>query len=89
MENLEVIAPRIAQAINTYNRQTGNSFVNSTYVMKILFPAGTMGKEQEYDTTLRVVDKLFAVANAPPEAIKQCWEEINGLALNAINATRL
>jgi hypothetical protein len=84
---LEVLAPKLVEEIKIASRQNGNSFVEATKVMKVLFPQGIAGKEQDAFAMVRILDKMFRIANAPSETASILWQELCAYALSGLKAT--
>lgn len=85
--NFENVAKQIVDSVKAAERETGNCFTKSTEVIRILFPAGIPpGKEQEVASMLRIIDKMFRIANNPGSTATE-WQVLSAYALNAVKAS--
>lgn len=85
--DLETITPKLIEDIKISNRQTGNSFTEATKVMKIIFPNGIAGKEQDAFAIYNIITKMFRISNAGQEEVSKLWLELNAYALSGLKAS--
>ena len=82
-ENFENIAKQVVDAVQRGNKETGNCITETTKVIRILFPNGIpSGKEQDEAIIVRILDKMFRIANAQGNT-SAIWQELTAYALNA------
>ena len=93
MQNLpkdyEKIAKQIGTLLNEKQMSYGDAFGKMTEIFKILYPDGI--KEHQYQDTLtivRILDKIFRIANLPEDKKDRMGEEpykdIAGYAILAL-----
>lgn len=81
----EAIALRIAALVQEKQIAYGDSFGRAGDVLRILYPNGISHSQlDEALTIVRVVDKLFRVANEPDAFGESPWEDVVGYGLLAL-----
>ena len=77
------VAIRIAALVEQKQLQYGNSFSNSHKILEILYPEGVQKEDyQNLLTVVRIIDKLFRVANGD-QGNESAWQDITGYGLLA------
>lgn len=77
-------ASEVAELVSEKQKSYGDSFGKSGEVMRILFPGGI--PLQQYDdalTIIRIIDKLFRIANQKTAFSENPYEDILGYSLLA------
>lgn len=85
MKTFNDISKEIADLVEAKQEAYGDSFGKSGQIMRILYPDGI--KEAQLDdalTTVRIIDKLFRVANKKDAFGESPWRDINGYSLLAV-----
>jgi hypothetical protein len=78
-------ALQVAQLVEKKQLAYGNSFGESGEVLRILYPDGfTAGELDDVLTIVRIIDKLFRVANQKDAFDENPWQDIMGYALLAL-----
>ena len=85
-ENFETIAKQIVDTVQKETKDSGNCITEVTKVMQAIFQNGTAGKEQDADVVLRILDKMFRLANSQ-ENTSNLWKSIAALAIIEARAT--
>lgn len=76
----------IGELVEGKNRAYGDSFGRSGEVLRILYPEGiSPEKFSDALTIVRVIDKLFRVANQKRAFDESPWRDIAGYALLALH----
>ena len=78
-------ALRVAALVEEKQRAYGDSFGQAGKIMRILYPHGI--SPEQYDDVLaviRVIDKLFRIANDKGYGGESPWQDINGYSLLAM-----
>ena len=85
MTDYSKIGSEIGELVNQKNAAYGNSFGDSGKVMLTLYPNG-IGPEHVDDalTIVRIVDKLFRIANKKDAFGESPYRDIAGYALLAV-----
>lgn len=78
----ELIAKEIGKLVDEKNAAYGSSFAESYKILSILYPKGIM-PEQYTDALaiVRVLDKLFRIANHKNAFGESPWKDIAGYAI--------
>jgi hypothetical protein len=86
MSNFVEIAENLGKLVQEKNRAYGNSFVRSGDILTVLYPAG-IKPEQFVDALLivRVIDKLFRIANQKDAFHENPWQDIAGYGLCGVS----
>lgn len=80
----ELIAMDIARLVATKQIAYGDSFGKSGEILRILYPSGISHDQLDQALTIvRVLDKLFRIANDPGAFGESPWGDIMGYALLA------
>jgi hypothetical protein len=80
--NYEEIGQRIGRLVADKQKAYGNSYGNSGKILEILFPNGIRRDQyQEVLAIVRVVDKLFRLANDPTFGNESPWQDVMGYGL--------
>ena len=82
MKEYKKIATEIGKLVTEKNKAYGDSFGNGHKILKVLYPDGVK-PEQFMDmlTTIRVIDKLFRLANEKDAFDESPWRDIAGYAI--------
>ena len=81
----EEIGRDIGCLVDKKQKQYGDSFGKSGYILNILYPNGVPVDQYTNLLTLtRVIDKLFRVATNHPSDEESPWKDIAGYALLAL-----
>lgn len=78
-------AQKVASLVEEKQQAYGDSFGKSGDVLALLYPNGIA--PHQYDDMLavvRIIDKLFRIANEPDYNGESPWQDINGYALLAL-----
>ena len=78
----EVIASQIGKLVDEKNAAYGSSFSESYKILSVLYPNGI--KPEQYTDALaiiRVIDKLFRIANKKEAFGESPWNDIAGYAI--------
>ena len=82
---MQEIAAQMAKLVAEKNRAYGNSAINSTEIIKILYPKGVSPVQyQDFLLIIRVIDKLTRIATANDALGESPWRDILGYALIAV-----
>jgi hypothetical protein len=82
MKPYKEVATEISDLITEKNKAYGNSFQMSCEVMKILYPDGIpCEKYRDALPMIRVIDKLFRIANQKEAFDENPWKDICGYAM--------
>jgi len=84
---LDVIAPQLVESIKVSMRQNGNAAVETTQIIKKIYPSGFMGKEQDALSMVKIIDTMFQIANAPTEKVGDLWKALSAYALNGLRTS--
>ena len=85
MRDYEKIANEISNLIKEKQAAYGDSFGKSGDVMRSLYPDGINPRQlDDALTVVRVIDKLFRIANKKDAFGESPWRDIMGYALLAI-----
>ena len=77
------VAIRIATLVEQKQLQYGDSFGNSHKILEILYPEGIQKEDyQNLLTVVRIIDKLFRIANGD-QGNESAWQDITGYGLLA------
>jgi len=79
------IAGEIGELVAEKNKAYGNSFGQAQEILEVLFPDGI--KHEQYTDMLaivRVIDKLFRIANKKDAFGESPWKDICGYAILGI-----
>ena len=79
------IAGEIGALVSEKNKAYGNSFGHAQEILEVLFPDGI--KPEQYTDMLamvRVIDKLFRIANKKDAFGESPWRDICGYAILGI-----
>lgn len=77
----EQIGQMIGKLVSGKQKTYGDSFGNAGRVMEILYPAGVQPEQLESAlTVIRVVDKLFRIANGD-QGDESAWSDICGYSI--------
>ena len=82
MKNYKEIGKDIGELVQEKNEAYGDSFGNASKILEILYPEGI--KTHQYRDVLaiiRVVDKLFRLANKKDAFGESPWRDICGYAI--------
>lgn len=81
LTDYEQIGQRIGKLVSGKQKAYGDSFGNAGRVMEILYPAGVQPEQLESAlTVIRVVDKLFRIANGD-QGDESAWSDICGYSI--------
>tara|TARA_R110002020_G_scaffold379923_1_gene591164 strand:+ start:147 stop:488 length:342 start_codon:yes stop_codon:yes gene_type:complete len=82
MKNYKKIATEVGKLVTEKNKAYGDSFGNGHKILKVLYPQGVK-PDQFIDmlATIRVIDKLFRLANEKDAFDESPWRDIIGYAL--------
>lgn len=84
-KSFKEIATEVAEIVEAKSKSYGKSFEKSGDILRILYPNGV--KPEEYTDMLaivRVIDKLFRIANDKGAFGENPWKDVLGYALNAV-----
>ncbi len=72
----------LGQMVANKQMAYGDAFGQSHKVLEILYPAGvSLGQMKDFLTVVRIIDKLFRIANRKDAFGENPWEDIAGYAL--------
>ena len=79
------IGKKIGEIVTSKNAAYGDSFSQSNKVIEVLYPNG-ISKEQYKDflTVIRVIDKLFRIANDKGYGGESPWNDICGYSILSV-----
>lgn len=81
----EDIAARIGSLVSEKNAAYGDAFGQAQRILEVLYPAGVRPNQyRNFLATVRVIDKLFRIANKPDAFGESPWQDICGYALLGI-----
>jgi len=81
----EEIGSVVGKLVDEKNLAYGDSFGQSYRILEVLFPNGiTASKYKDMLTIVRVIDKLFRIANKKDAFGENPWLDIAGYALLSI-----
>lgn len=81
----EDIATRVGSLVAQKNSAYGDSFGQSQRILEVLYPDGVKpGQYRDMLAVVRVIDKLFRLANKPDAFGESPWQDICGYALLGI-----
>lgn len=81
-ENFKNAAQTIAELVHKKQEAYGDSFGQSGEIMKVLFPQGIpVNKYQDALTIVRIIDKLFRIANQKEAFSESPYFDIAGYGL--------
>lgn len=81
MPDFESIGRSIGALVATKNAQYGDSFAKSGQILQVLYPNGiTPGEYDDMLGVVRVIDKLFRVANGD-QGDESAWSDIAGYGI--------
>lgn len=79
------IAERVASLVQEKNAAYGNSFEDSTAIMKLLYPSGVRPDQvQDFLAIIRCMDKFKRIATKKDAFGENPWQDINGYSLLAL-----
>jgi len=84
---LDVIAPQLVESIKVSMRQNGNSAIETTNVLRKLYPSGFVGKEQDVLSMAKIIDTMFQIANAPADKVADLWKALAAYALSGLRTS--
>ena len=77
-----VIAQGLAELLCQKQAAYGDSFTRAEHIIRVLYPEGIPnGKYQDALTVIRIIDKLFRIANAKDTNQEDPWLDIAGYSL--------
>ncbi len=80
--NYLTIAQEVAELVTRKQEAYGDAFGRSEQIFKILFPEGIpVERYTEVLTLVRIIDKIFRIANANDSFNEDAWKDIMGYAL--------
>jgi hypothetical protein len=83
-------AEQIGNLVSEKNAAYGSAFAQAQHILKVLYPNGI--KPEQYTdalATIRVIDKLFRIANNKDAFGESPWQDIAGYAiLGVVNGVR-
>jgi len=87
MKSFVEIGTEIGELVTEKNAAYGNSFEESSKILKILFPNGVLpGDYRNLLTITRVLDKLFRIATDEKALGEDPWKDVAGYSLLAIRS---
>ena len=87
---LDIIAPQLVESVKTSMRANGNAAVETTNVLRKLFPNGPVaGREQDYLSMSKIIETLFALANAPSDKAVDLWKSLTAYSLSGLRTTTI
>lgn len=85
MKNFEKIAKQVGQLTQNKNQAYGDSFSQACDVLSVLYPSGVQPSQyKDMLAVVRVIDKLFRIANKKDAFGESPWRDICGYALLGI-----
>jgi hypothetical protein len=76
------VADEVDRLVTDKQRAYGDSFGKSGQIMRVLYPDGiSAGQMDDALAVVRVIDKLFRLANEPEYGNESPWRDIMGYAL--------
>lgn len=85
MKNFENIAKQVGQLTQNKNQAYGDSFGQACDVLSVLYPNGVQPNQyKDMLAVVRVIDKLFRIANKKDAFGESPWRDICGYALLGI-----
>jgi hypothetical protein len=81
MGHYEQVGAYIGALVDRKNAQYGDSFHQSQRILEVLFPKGIQPYQyQDLLTLVRVIDKLFRIANGD-QGEESAWKDIAGYGI--------
>ncbi len=85
----EMLAKEIGSLVDQKNKAYGSSFAESYKIIQILYPNGVKIEQYtDFLATIRLIDKLFRIANKKEAFGESPWNDIAGYALLAVQNDR-
>lgn len=89
MSDFVEIANEIGKLVDEKNKAYGDSFINATEILRILFPRGVPPRQyQDMLAIVRILDKLNRIASDKYAFEEDPWKDILGYALLSISQQR-
>ena len=89
MSDFVEIAKEIGELVGEKNKAYGNSFENSSKILRILFPSGVPPVQyQDMLAIVRILDKLNRIASDKRAFDEDPWKDILGYALLSVASQR-
>ena len=83
--NYELVGQEIGKLVTKKQEAYGDSFEKSPEILEILYPNGIKVEEyKDFLAIIRVIDKLFRIANKKDAFGESPWKDICGYALLSI-----
>lgn len=80
------IAKELGELIEMKNEAYGDSFARSEQILKVLYPDGVRPEQYtDFLGVIRVIDKLFRLANKKDAFGESPWGDISGYGILGIN----
>jgi len=84
-ESFVQIGKEIGNLVTEKNQAYGDSFNQSSKIVEILYPNGiALNQYQDFLSIIRIIDKLFRIANRKDAFNESPWRDICGYSILAI-----
>lgn len=87
--NYEKIGQEIGSLVDKKNTAYGSAFEKAGEILKVLYPGGI--KPEQYTdvlATIRIIDKLFRIANDKSAFNEEPWKDIAGYGILGVGKER-
>ena len=85
----EKIGTEIGKLVEEKNSAYGSSFAQSHKIISVLYPNGVKPEQYtDFLAIIRVIDKLFRIANKKDAFAESPWQDILGYAILAVKNDR-